>query len=254
MYYKYNNTTIYYEKYGTKKQVILILPGWGNTSKTFYNIINHFKETNTIYIIDYPGFGKSPIPKKTLTIYNYADIIRNFIIENKISNLTIIAHSFGGRITTLLSGYYKIKINKLILIDIASIKQNKTMKQKIKEKIYKLLNKLTNYLPKKEKLKQKLINYFGSNDYKNLPKSMQQTFKNIINEDLTPYLKNIEQDTLIIWGEKDQDTPLKDAKKINKLIKESALIIYPNASHYSYLEYPILTNNIIEEYIKEKND
>ena len=117
MYYKYNNITIYYEKYGTKGKDILILPGWGNTSKTFYNIINHLKENNTVYIIDYPSFGKSPIPKKNLTIYNYADLIRNFLIQKNITSPIIIAHSFGGRITTLLAGYYKIKIDKLILID-----------------------------------------------------------------------------------------------------------------------------------------
>ena len=252
MYYKYNNITIYYEKFGSKGENILILPGWGNTSKTFYNIINHLKEKHTIYIIDYPSFGKSPIPKKSLTIYNYADLIRNFLIKNNIKNPIIIAHSFGGRITTLLAGYYKIKINKLILIDIASIKPKKNIKQLIKEKIYKLLKKLIKYLPNNKKLNQKLINIFGSTDYKNLPKSMQQTFKNIVNEDLTPYLKEVNTETLIIWGEQDLDTPLNDARKINKLIKNSALIIYPNASHYSYLQYPILTNNIINEFIKEK--
>lgn len=82
---------------------------------------------------------------------------------------------------------------------------------------------------------------------------MHKTFINIINEDLTKYLKYIPSETLLIWGEKDIDTPLKDAYKINSLIKDSALIIYPNASHYSYLDYPILTNNIITEFIKEKD-
>lgn len=250
MYYKYNNITIYYEKYGTKQKSILILPGWGNTSKTFYNIINHFKKDYSIYIIDYPGFGKSPIPKKTLTIYHYADLIQNFMKENNINNPIIIAHSFGGRITTLLTGYYKLKIDKLILIDIASIKPQKTLKQKLKEKTYKFLKKLTCLFKNKQNYQQKLLNIFGSSDYKDLPKTMHQTFKNIINEDLTNYLKQIEQETLIIWGEHDQDTPLKDGKKINKLIKNSALIVYPNATHYSYLQYSTLTNNIIYEFIK----
>ena len=252
MYFKHNNINIYYEKYGTKNNVILILPGWGNTRQTFYNIINHFKDNYSIYIFDYPGFGNSPIPKKTLTIYNYADTIKNFIEKNNINNPIIIAHSFGGRITTLLSGYYKVKINKLILIDIASIKPKKTIKQKLKEKTYKLLKIIIKLLPNNKKLLQRLINLFGSTDYKNLPKSMQQTFINIVNEDLTKYLNNIETESLIIWGEEDIDTPLKDAHKINKSIKESALIIYPKANHYSYLQYPILTNNIINEFIKEK--
>ncbi len=253
MYYTYNDIKIKYYKYNNKNKVILILPGWGNTKETFYSIIDNFKEEYTIYIIDYPGFGKSPIPKKTLTIYNYTDLIINFLKDKKITNPIIIAHSFGGRITTLLTGYYKIKIDKLILIDIASIKPKKTLKQKLKEKTYKLLKKITNLLPNKKHIQEKLLNYFASTDYKTLPSTMHETFKNIINEDLTKYLKYIESDTLILWGEKDYDTPLKDAYKINRLIKDSALIIYPNASHYSYLDYPILTNNILTEFLKEKD-
>ena len=79
---------------------------------------------------------------------------------------------------------------------------------------------------------------------------MQQTFKNIVNEDLTLYLSSIETETLIIWGKKDQDTPLKNAIKINNLIKDSALIVFPEGTHFSYLQYPLLTNKIIYEFIK----
>ena len=251
MYYVYNNIKIKYYKYGNKNKIILILPGWGNTTKTFYNIINHFKEKYTIYTLDYPGFGNSEIPNKTLNIYDYTNLIINFLKDKKIKNPIIIAHSFGGRITTLLTGYYKLPIDKLILFDIAPIKQTKSLKIKLKEKIYKILKRIIKYFPNKQLLQNKLINYFGSSDYKSLPPTMHKTFINIINEDLTKYLKNIESEALIIWGEKDLDTPIKDAYKINSLIKNSALIIYP--SHYSYLDYPLLTNNIIYEFIKEKD-
>ena len=79
---------------------------------------------------------------------------------------------------------------------------------------------------------------------------MHETFKNIINEDLSIHYKNIYQETLILWGEKDQDTPLKNAYKLKKLISNSELIIFENASHYSYLNYPYLTLKIIEEFLK----
>ena len=82
---------------------------------------------------------------------------------------------------------------------------------------------------------------------------MHNTFKNIINEDLTKYFKNIKEETLLIWGENDQDTPLKDAYKIKKAIENSALIILKNGNHYSYLNYPILVNNIIYEFIKKEH-
>lgn len=255
MYYNKNNYAIYYEKIGHNEQTIVILPGWGDTRKTFNFLINELKENYTIYIIDYPGFGNSPFPNHDLTIYDYTNIIRDFLIEKNINNPTIIAHSFGGRIATLLTGYYKEKINKLILIDIAVIKRKKTFKIWSKEKIYKILKQIKILIPKKHKewYHKKLINIFGSKDYRSLPKNMLTTFKNVIHEDLRFYLPSIENETLIIWGEKDKDTPLKDAKIIQKKVKNSALIVYPKASHYSYLEYPILTNRIIKIFLQNKD-
>lgn len=251
MFFNTKGLSIYYEKYGSNDKTILILPGWGKTRETFRNIINCFKEEYTIYIIDYPGFGNSKIPKRDLTIHDYTIAIKNFMKKNKIIKPIIIAHSFGGRIATLLSSYYQEPIEKMILIDIAGIKPKKSLKQLLKEKLYKLLKKITSYSKHKEKYHQKLLKIFGSSDYQNLPKGMHQTFKNIINEDLTNYFKYISCECLLIWGELDEDTPLKDAHKINSLIKESALIIYPKSNHFSYIQQPFLTNQIIKEFLKE---
>jgi len=253
MYYKYFSLQIYYEIYGTGKQTILILPGWGNTRNTFQYLINNLQKDYTIYILDYPGFGNSPIPNEELTIYDYALLIKNFMSNKKISNPIVIAHSFGGRIASLLQGYYKIEFSKLILIDVAGIKHKKKLKQILKEKTYKILKYCTKFLPKlkQEKYRQKLLLHFASTDYKSIPLSMQKTFQNIIKEDLKIYYKNIQTETLIIWGKNDSDTPLKDGILINKLIKDSAIIIYNHSNHFSYLDYPLLTYNIILEFLKE---
>ena len=40
MYYNKNNYAIYYEKIGHNEQTIVILPGWGDTRKTFNFLIN----------------------------------------------------------------------------------------------------------------------------------------------------------------------------------------------------------------------
>jgi pimeloyl-ACP methyl ester carboxylesterase len=250
MYYEYNNIKIYYEKYGNKNKSILILPGWGNTRNTFTNIINYFKEDYTIYIVDYPGFGNSPIHNKELTIYDYAELIYNFIKDLNINLPIIIAHSFGGRITSILLGKYNLKIDKLVLIDVAGIKRRKKLKIYLKEKIYKILKKLNKFLPviKREIYLQKLGMYFSSSDYKNIPNSMKKTFQNIIKEDLRKYYKEIKVETLIIWGDKDTDTPLKDAIYLNKIISNSATIIYENSNHFSYLNYPYLTNQILSNF------
>ena len=254
MFYNKDNLTIYYEKYGNGKDNILILPGWGHTRNTFIYLINYLKNNYTIYIVDYPGFGNSPIPNKTLIINDYTSLINNFIKEKEISNPTIIAHSFGGRITSLLLTKYNLNINRLILIDVAGIKHHKKLNIYLKEKIYKLLKKISYLLPRKkqEKYRQKLLSIFASQDYKSIPPIMQKSFQNIIKVDLKKYYQKITQKTLILWGEKDKDTPLKDAYFLKKHLKNSELITYKNSTHYSYLDNIYLTNIIIEAFLKEK--
>ena len=244
---------IYFEKHGDGKQQIIILPGWGNNRKTFNYLINYFKSFFTIYIFDYPGFGKSPFPNRNLTIDDYTNIIIEFLKANNIENPIIIAHSFGGRIAISLSGKYKVKTKKIILMDAAGIKPKKSFFQKLKQTIYKFLKKLKIIFPRK--YRQSYINFlikiFGSSDFKNIDPNIRKTFISIVNTDLSKYLKFINSPTLLIWGEKDYDTPLKDAYIMDKDIVDSGLIILEKAGHFVYLDYPSYVNNIINEFLKK---
>lgn len=252
MIYKYQDYKMYYEKFGSNNKSILILPGWGNTRNTFYQMIDFFKNNYSIYIMDYPGFGNSPFPKKDMTIFDYAELIKNFLIDLNINNPIIIAHSFGGRIANILTGKFQIKISKMVFLDIAGIKPKKTIRQKIKEKIYKIRKKFIKifYKKNKEHKLEMLRKKYSSNDYKTLPENMLTTFKNIINQDLRKYFSSIQSEVLILWGEEDIDTPLTNAYYINKVIKDSHLIIFPQGSHFIYLEFSHAINLIINEFIK----
>ena len=236
-----------YKKYGDGKEIIVILPGWGETRNTFLEMINILMIDYTVYIIDYPGFGDTPFPNHDLTMDNYAEMVIKFLNDLNITNPIIIAHSFGGRISILLASKYNIPIKNLILIDSAGIIPKMTLKKKFRLNLYKTLQSLANYLPKKIKCKFKtyLFNKFSSSDYQSLDENMRQTFKNIVNLDLTKYLSSINTNTLILWGEKDIDTPLKDGKLMHKKITNSELIIFPNCTHYCYLENTYVIIKII---------
>ena len=256
MLYKNKNFSFYYEIYGNSPKAILILPGWGYTRETLQRIIQYLQKDYTIYIVDYPYFGNSPLPNKELTIYDYAETFSNFINELGIINPIIIAHSFGGRITSLLIGKYNLKVDKIILIDVAGIKRRKKLKVFLKEKIYKIIKRLIKILPKKKQLRiqKQLLQKFASEDYMNLPIIMKKSFQNIIKVNLKKYYKKITSETLIIWGEKDIDTPLKDAKLLNKIIKNSGLIIFKNTNHYSYLYNEELNIKILNIFLNNKSN
>ena len=91
---------------------------------------------------------------------------------------------------------------------------------------------------------------YGSTDYKNLTNIERGTFRNIVNEDLKQYLKYIYCPTLLIWGEKDTESPLKHGTIMNKKIKNSGLISLKKGTHFVYLEYPLYILKIILEFFK----
>lgn len=246
-----NDFNIYYEKIGSGKENIIILPGWGNTRPTFNLMIDALKKYYNVYILDYPGFGNSSFPNRNLTIYDYAELMQNFINILDIKDPIVITHSFGTRIALILNAKLKIKFKKLIIIDGAGIKKKKCILLKSKQFLYKLLKKLSIIFPKKFKklYLKKLVNIFGSADYKSLNDNMKKTFSNIVSEDLSYLLKDISSETLLIWGEKDCDTPLKDGIKMNNSIVDSGLIIIKNGTHFSYLDVPFYVNNIIIEFV-----
>ena len=251
MYIKINELNIYYEKHGTKSQTIVILPGWGNNRKTFYTLINFLKNYFTIYILDYPGLGNSNF-NNTLTIFDYADIINKFIKKLNLENSILIGHSFGGRIISILTTKYNIKYKKIILIDVAGLKEH-NVKIIFKTFIYKILKKIKYIFPSKLKIKYQnyLFHKFASSDYQTLSPNLYKTFQNIVKINLYKYYKQITIPTLILWGEKDPITPLKMGKKLNKIIKNSFLIKLNNLHHFPYLENPYLISQIIYNYLKK---
>lgn len=67
---------------------------------------------------------------------------------------------------------------------------------------------------------------------------MQEVFKKVIAEDLKPILAQIRTPTLILWGEGDKMTPLKDAFLAKDKIIQSKLKIFKNQGHKLPYEKP----------------
>ena len=64
-------------------------------------------------------------------------------------------------------------------------------------------------------------------------------------------LKNIKNDTLIIWGDKDISYNFAQVDTLNKIIKNSRLEIFKNCSHNVHLEEPDRFNNLVNDFISE---
>ena len=252
-----DNLDINYIVEGNSPEKILLLHGWGSNIRLFKNIIDCLSKTKTVYALDMPGFGESDEPPCAWNVDNYVDLVIKFISEMKIEKLSILGHSFGGRVIIKLVNRKNLNfvVNKIILVDSAGIKPKKSLKNILKVRMFKIGKKIvsTNLIKKMyPNALENLKNKFGSQDYKSASPIMRESLVKTVNEDLTYLLKDIKQSTLLIWGDKDTATPIKDAYLMNKLIPDSGIVKIENAGHYSFLEQPILVNRVLESFLKVK--
>lgn len=245
MFFKYKGLNINYEIFGEAedKMPLLILHGWMAKIEAMAPIYQEFKKDRKVIVIDFPGQGgKSDTLKEVWGVPEYSEMVKSFLDELKIQKCDVIGHSFGGRVIIYLASKYKELFNKIILTDSAGIKPKKKLKTTFKIYSYKVARFFMKIFSSKEVYEKKLEEMRkkrGSSDYAMLDSDvMIETFKQVINLDLTDKLKEINNSTLLIWGENDNDTPLYMAKIMEKNIKDSGLVTLENAGHFSYLDNP----------------
>jgi len=229
-----------------KSKVILFLHGWAADKYNLSSIYNYLLNSYRIITIDLPGFGQSDRPKETVGTYEYSEIIYKFMTNLDIKKVSIVGHSFGGKIALLLSYNYPELIERLILIDSSGIKPKRGLLWYLKVFSFKFLKFLYKNMFKNRKLED-FKNKFGSDDYKKAGQ-MRDILVKTVNEDFTNILDKINCPVFLYWGEKDKDTPLWMAKIMVKKIKDVGLFVVKNGGHYSFLQDNRIIN-IIKSFI-----
>lgn len=248
------NYEIFNDSENNKEKPLLILHGWMAKIEAMSPIYQYFRKTRKVIVLDFPGQGgKSDTLKTAWGVPEYGEMVKALLKELQIKNCDVIGHSFGGRVIIYLSSKYKDLFNKIVLTDAAGVKPKTSIKKLFKIYSYKVARSFMKLVLPKDKYEAKVSEMRakrGSSDYAMLTSDvMRETFKKVINLDLTSKLKEIEQSTLLVWGENDTDTPLYMAKIMEKNIKDSGIVVLENAGHFSYLDNPnkylLVVNNFL---------
>ena len=234
---------ISYTTQGAGNIILVFLHGWGVNKEAFNLIINRMRAYNQYKLIsiDFPGFGESDMPSQPVGTQTYADWTIQFIQNLGLSKVNLIGHSFGGRGSIRIASAQPGLVDKVILIDSAGVKPKRKLKHHLKVLSYKFAKAFIKLIYRKEKFEKKMEDLrkkYGSEDYRKSNPLMRQVLIKTVNEDLSDLLPDIKAPTLIIWGEKDNETPLWMGEKMEKLIPDAGLVVFKGAGHYSYLEKP----------------
>ena len=83
---------------------------------------------------------------------------------------------------------------------------------------------------------------------------MRNILVNVVNEDLTGYLKQISVPTLLIWGDLDTAVPIEDARYAESIMEDAGLVVYEGCTHYAYLENLGQTIRVLDNFIRSDKE
>ena len=214
----------------------MYLHGWGASTELMTPIA---LEGYLNVMVDFFGHGGTPREDRELHLIDYVKSVEKLLDHLSIRHATVVGHSFGGRVAIRLSLLRPDLVGKLVLIDSAGVRPRYSLRRTLRVLAYKL-----------KKALRLDVSRYGSTDYLALEGVDKKTFVNIVNERLDKYLGLIDKPTLIIWGEKDVDTPMYMANILRRRIKNSGLVVLEGEGHFGYIYQADRVRRIIKSFVR----
>lgn len=262
---------LHFETIGNGKPILLI-HGFAANTFTWHHLAPVLARTHKVYMLDLKGFGESPKPDDgAYTLYDQAKLVLSFIEQQKLNDLTIIGHSFGGGVS-LVTALYLTKsmpgvLNKLILIDSLAYPQGTPFFINILATPF-LGPFVANVLPVKFQVSNVLSQAYYDDDLiteetinayakplqsSNAKDALLTTARQIFPADLTRLSKQystIQVPTKIIWGEYDEIVPTSIGKLLHHAIDTSTFEIIKSCGHNPHEECPEVTISVIVQFLR----
>lgn len=217
----------------------LLLHGWGASSDLFAGTMRGLGEGFDLIAPDFPGFGATEAPPVAWGVGEYVDWTLALMNWLGVARANIIGHSFGGRVAIKLAALHPERVAKLVLTDAAGIRPQRDWRYHVRVRSFKLMRRLAQARYTPQPLREwagAQVARQGSPDYKAASGTVRGSFVRIVNEDLRQYLPRIQAPTLLIWGDRDEETPLADGQLMERLIPDAGLVVFEGAGHYAYIE------------------
>tara|TARA_Y100000590_G_scaffold21617_1_gene25050 strand:+ start:339 stop:1097 length:759 start_codon:yes stop_codon:yes gene_type:complete len=222
---------------------LVLVHGFLGSSTMWKPQIDFFKDHFRVITPDLPGFGKSNKTKSHNSIQSISNLILNSIEKKKINKFHLLGHSMGGMIVQEMAKKKGDKISKLICYSTGPIGEMPGRFETVEESRENLKNNglktMTRNIVKTWFVKGENAKYFdicieaGEQTSQEAADNSLVAFKNWSGVDT---LKNIKNETLIIWGDKDKSYNLEQAKTLEKNIPNSSLVIFEGCAHNVHLE------------------
>jgi pimeloyl-ACP methyl ester carboxylesterase len=269
-----NGTTIAYTDQGKGPETLILIHGLGSYLPAWNKNIEDLSKNYRTIAIDLPGYGKSQKENIQVSMAAYAQTVLQLMDKLKIKQAVLVGHSMGGQIAITAALQAPERVKKLVLAAPAGL-ETFTEQQKQLFKMTVTPESVQNTSPDKAAANIK-INFYQmpadaqfmvddrlqmatSPDFANYSKAVAASVAAMIDEPVHEKLPQLQSPALIIFGEQDALIPnkylnptltIQAVAAIGKeIIKNSEVVLLPQAGHFVQYEQAEAFNKAVREFI-----
>jgi pimeloyl-ACP methyl ester carboxylesterase len=80
----------------------VLVHGIGVSSRYFQPLASELARDGRVYLIDLPGYGAAPNPRRDVTIADHAAVLASFLRRSSLENPVLVGHSWGAQVVSML--------------------------------------------------------------------------------------------------------------------------------------------------------
>jgi 3-oxoadipate enol-lactonase len=256
-------TRFWFTEYGDGKPVICI-NGNGVSRILYRHFVPEASKNFRVIVYELRGTGESEAfgsPGKTFTIKDHAEDLAAIMDALGIKKAAIVALAMGAFISMQFAALFPKRVGAMVVYCTSARIEGKT-RQGL-PKWAEIVEKEGNFdslideamvrwfTDSFKKTHPEVINLYRKMYAENPAMGYAANCRGIVEYDIVDQLHKIECPTLVIAGESDTSTPVKDSELIVSKIPNSELVIVKDASHIVSEEQPEKFNQLTINYLKK---
>ena len=208
--------------------------GWGQTHAALLPLAQAMRRSARSTLIDFPGFGASPLPPEPWSTADYADVVAEWLSTLPALPRIWIAHSFGCRVGLQLAARHPERLAGLFLIAAAGLPPQRTLGARVRVAARRWAFRLARHFTPEGPARDRLRDRFGSADYR-AAGPMRPILVKAVGEDLTAAARAVRVPAVLVYGDRDTETPPELGTRLNSLMPQARLVVLRGFDHWNIL-------------------
>jgi pimeloyl-ACP methyl ester carboxylesterase len=208
--------------------------GWGHTHKNLLPLAQAMRRTARSVLIDFPGFGASPLPPGAWDTADYADAVAEWLAGLAPARRIWIAHSFGCRVGLQLAARHPERLAGLFLIAAAGLPPRRSPWARLRVAARRWTFRLARQFTREGPARDRLRDRFGSADYR-AAGELRPILVKAVTEDLSAAARAVRCPSVLVVGDRDRETPPELATRLHRMMPQSRLVVLRGFDHWSIL-------------------